>query len=90
MHTPNQLRERENMTWFDIIWTDDIEEHIAEHDLTLEDVREVLENAESHSTSRSSGLPCAFGYTPDGRYIIVIYEEEDNGITIIPKTAYEV
>ena len=25
--------------------------------------------------SRSSGRPIAFGYTPDGRYICVVYEE---------------
>jgi hypothetical protein len=29
-----------------------------------------------------------FGYAPDGRYIVVIYEEE-NG-SVVPVTAYEV
>jgi hypothetical protein len=31
----------------------------------------------------------SFGYTPDGRYIIVVYEEID-GETVLPWTAYEV
>jgi hypothetical protein len=29
-----------------------------------------------------------FGYTPDRRYIIVVYEEFDD--SVYPKTAYEV
>jgi hypothetical protein len=39
--------------------------------------------------SESSGRPCVFGYTPDGRYIIVVYEEVDDD-TVMPWTAYEV
>ena len=46
------------------------------------------ENHTSAAMSNSSGCPCVFGYTPDDRYIIVVYEEY-NG-TIYPKTAYEV
>jgi hypothetical protein len=37
----------------------------------------------------SSGLPCVFGYTPDGTYIIVVYELLDTD-TIYPVTAYAV
>ena len=40
-------------------------------------------------TSESSGRPCVFGYTPDGEYIIVVYERIDDD-TILPVTAYEV
>jgi hypothetical protein len=47
-----------------------------------------LENYVSNSFSRSSSCPCVFGYTPDGRYAIVIYEEE-NG-SVIPVTVDEV
>ncbi|MDA1016891.1 MAG: hypothetical protein O3A00_20840 [Planctomycetota bacterium] len=39
--------------------------------------------------SRSSGLPIVFGFTPDGRYIMVVYEQIDD-ITIYPVTAYDV
>jgi uncharacterized DUF497 family protein len=72
-----------------IIWDDDNEEHIAEHGLDPEDVEFVLENADSDSFSNSSGRPCCFGYTLDGDYIIVIYDELDED-TIYPVTAYEV
>ena len=64
-------------------------EHVEEHDLTTDDVDYVLENYESISTSHATGRPCAFGHIPDGRYVVVIYEEADND-TVIPVTAYEV
>jgi hypothetical protein len=48
-----------------------------------------LANPESESVSRASGLPCVFGHTPDGTYIIVVYELIDED-TIYPVTAYEV
>ncbi len=63
--------------------------HIAEHGLTMGDVEFVIENAESESVSRSSGLPCIFGYTPCREHIIVIFEELEDD-TIYPVTAYEV
>jgi uncharacterized DUF497 family protein len=79
------------MDWSQIIWDDSPGgnvEHIEKHDLTTDEVDHVLQNYDSKSLSRSSGRPCVFGYVPDGRYIVVIYEEE-NG-TVIPVTAYEI
>ncbi len=79
------------MDWTHIIW-DPLPggnvEHVEEHDLTTDDVDYVLQNYESKDFSDSSGCPCVFGYTPDHRYIIVVYEEYDD--TVYPKTAYEV
>ncbi len=46
-------------------------------------------NYESAGVSQSSGRPCVFGHTPDGRFIIVVYEDVDAD-TVIPVTAYEV
>ena len=74
------------------IWNhepDENVEHIEEHGLTVEDAEFVLENFESEGESRSSQRPCVFGYTPDGVYIIVIYDEIDED-TVYPVTAYEV
>ncbi|HEV3143264.1 MAG TPA: DUF4258 domain-containing protein [Gemmataceae bacterium] len=64
-------------------------EHIAEHDLTIDDAEHVLNNPTDEGTSKATGLPAAWGYTPDGRYIIVVYEKigED---TVRVTTAYEV
>jgi hypothetical protein len=84
------LRE-DYMDWTYIIWDPSPGgnvEHVEEHDLTTDDVDYVLRNHESKSFSRTSRRPCVFGYTPDGRYITVVYEEEKD--TVIPVTAYEV
>jgi len=43
----------------------------------------------SKGWSRSSGLPCVWGYTEDGRHIIAVFDELDD-ITVLPVTAYEV
>ena len=80
------------MPYFDIIWNEEPGgniDHIAEHGLTPEDVEEVLLNPVDQDVSRSSGLPIAFGFTPDGRYILVVFEQIDK-MTVYPVTAYEV
>ncbi len=80
------------MAWKEIIWDQTAGgnvEHVEEHDLTTDDVDYVLENQESTGISRSTGRPCVFGRTPDGRYIVVVYEEVDDD-AVIPVTAYEV
>ncbi len=38
--------------------------------------------------SHSSGLPCCWGTTPEGRFLFCVYEKID-GITVYPVTAYE-
>ena len=80
------------MAYYEIIWDEEPDgnvEHIAEHDLTQEDVEEVIFNPVDRDESRSSGLPIVFGFTPDGRYIMVVYEQIDD-VTIYPVTAYDV
>ncbi len=82
------------MEVWSIIWDDSDDpdgnvEHIAEHDLTVDDVEHVLRNPSDEGTSRSTGFPIAWGYTPDGRFIIVVYEAvTENALRVI--TAYEV
>jgi uncharacterized DUF497 family protein len=78
--------------WQRIIWNEEPGgnvEHVEEHGLTVDDVEHVLFNYESTDVSHSSGLPCVFGHTPDGTYIIVVYELVDED-TVYPVTAYEV
>lgn len=80
------------MPCFAFVWNEQPDgnvEHIAEHGLTPEDVEEVLFNPVDRDVSRSSGLPIVFGFTPDRRYIMVVYEQID-AITIYPVAAYEV
>jgi uncharacterized DUF497 family protein len=63
--------------------------HVEEHDLTIEEVEHILANPSGHAKTRDTQRPCVFGYTPDGCYIIVIYEEVGED-TIYPVTAFEV
>ena len=49
----------------------------------------MLLNPVSEGVSKSTALPVAWGYTPDNRYIIVVYEEIDKE-TLRVITAYEV
>ena len=82
------------MNIFRLIWDmpDDPDgnvQHIAEHGLTIEDVEHVLSSPCSEGTSAATGRPCAWGYTLEGIYIIVVYDEIDED-TIRVVTAYEV
>jgi uncharacterized DUF497 family protein len=80
--------------YIDFIWDLDDDpdgnvQHIAEHDVTQEEVEEVLRNPSGHLVSRSSGRPIAFGRTSAGRLIYVVYEEIEVGL-VYPVTAYEI
>ena len=65
-------------------------QHIAEHDLTIDEVAEVLLNENNVVVrSRSSGFPLTFGWTSSGRYIGVIWEVvNDDPKMIRVRTAY--
>ena len=77
------------MAYLEFIWTDEIVGHLGEHGISPEDFEDVVCHPLSTGTSHSSGLPAAFGYTSDGRYIIAVYELLDD-VTVIPVTAYDV
>jgi hypothetical protein len=66
--------------------------HIAENDLTVEEVEDVLLDPDNDvEVSRSSGRPITFGWTETGRHIAVIWETViDDPKTIRVRTAYEV
>ena len=82
------------MDYLRIIWDDPDDElgnvsHIDEHGLSIEDVEDVLGSPTSSAVSQSTGLPCVWGYTLEGQYIIVVYTKIDDD-TIRVVTAYEV
>ena len=77
------------MPYFEFLWTEEIVDHLAEHGVTREDFEEVVSNPDRLDVSRSSGRPCCWGETADGRRLFCVYEYLDE-ITIIPVTAYEV
>jgi hypothetical protein len=77
------------MPYYQFLWNEDLIEHLAEHRVSQGDFEQVVRHPTSRGVSRSSGLPAVWGYTDDGRYLIVVYEELDD-MTLLPVTAYEV
>jgi hypothetical protein len=77
---------------YDIVWNPEPDgnmAHIAAHYLTPDDVEEVLLNPVAYDVSRSSGRPIVYGFTANGRYVLVVYELLDEQ-TLYPITAYEI
>ena len=64
-------------------------QHCAQHDVSREEVEEMLENTTDAYISRSSGRPVVFGDTSGGRHLMVVFEFIDDD-TIYPVTAFEV
>lgn len=81
--------------WYSSILWDDVSDpignvrHVAEHDLSVEDVESVLATPASEGKSNATGLPAVWGRVPDGRFVIVVFEKIDKD-TIRVVTAYEV
>lgn len=73
-----------------IIWDDWNLGKIEAHGVSPEEVQEVFEDPGAIlEASRSSGRPIVKGYTAAGRYLVVVYEEEDaDPLRIYPITAY--
>lgn len=64
-------------------------QHCAEHDVSMDEVEQVLEGASDLDVSRSSGRPVVFGETQSGRHLMIVFERIDED-TVYPVTAYEV
>jgi uncharacterized DUF497 family protein len=77
------------MPWYDVFWTDDSEQHLAEHGITPEEAAFVVRNPVEIRTSHSSGRPIAVGVTETGRRLLVVYELDDDGVTAHLITAWE-
>jgi hypothetical protein len=65
---------------------------VVEHGISPDEVWDVLSNTRNPTVpSDSTGRPSTFGWTKTGKYILVIWElVENDPLTIIPVTAYEV
>ena len=77
------------MPWYFFIWTPEIIEHLAEHDVTPEEYEEVVGNPDWEDRSRSSGNLLAFGTTSAGRLLCCVFKRFDED-TIEAVTAYDV
>lgn len=77
------------MPYYLFIWTPEIIEHLAEHDVTPEEFEQVVGIPEYEDVSRSTGNPIAIGCTLDGRLLCCVFKHVDDDM-IEPVTAYEV
>lgn len=77
------------MPFYMFYWTDEIIEHLDEHDVSPDEFEAIVQNPEWTGSSRRTGKPLAAGQTEDGRMILCVYQFIDN-ITIEPITAYEI
>ena len=80
------------MTDFEFIWNEypgGNVDHIADNDLTPEDIGHALATVTGFTFSRSSGRPAFTGLAIDGRHIFVVYDElYENAVYVV--TAYEI
>jgi uncharacterized DUF497 family protein len=77
------------MAFFQFVWTGESVAHLSEHGVSQDDFETVVNYPERRGKSRSTGRPCCWGETGDGRYLLCVYEYLDV-LTVVPITAYEV
>lgn len=79
------------MPYFEFVWTADNEDHVGQHGITFEEFLDVALYPEAENRPhRFPNRVKAFGWTSTGRYIAAIYDVEEDGVTAIPVTAFEV
>jgi hypothetical protein len=76
------------MPYYEFFWLDETIEHLAEHGVEPVEFEEVVSAPDTIGESRSSGRPCCWGETSDGRYLFCVFEKLDE-LTILPITAFE-
>lgn len=77
------------MAYYDFVWNDEIIGHLEEHGVSPEDFEAVVTNPDEISESQTTGRPCCWGQTADGRVLFCVFEKIDQA-TILPVTAFEV
>lgn len=77
------------MPQYEFLWTEEIIAHLAEHGVSPDEFEDAVSFADTRGVSRSSGRPCCWGDTSNGRRLFCAYEFIDS-VTILPITAFEI
>lgn len=77
------------MPFYFFVWDEENTGHLDEHGVSPEEFEAIVSDPDQEDTSRSSGRPMAFGFTPDGRYLACVFERIDDA-TVYPITAFEI
>lgn len=79
------------MPYFQLIWTDDNEDHVGQHGVTFSEFVEVVLSPEAEEYPHRFANRAAFwGWTSTGKYVMAIVDILEDGVTAIPVTAFEV
>ena len=78
------------MPFYQFLWTPEIIDHIEQHGVTIDEFEEIVTNPDEITISRGSGRPAAEGFSSTGKYLFCVYELMEDGMTVIPVTAYEI
>jgi hypothetical protein len=76
--------------WTPELWTPEIEAHLAERGVSPGEFEEVVCDPADVERSRRSNLPIAFGETAAGRSLACVYRILEDGVTVLPITAYDI
>jgi uncharacterized DUF497 family protein len=74
------------MPFFFFNWTPEVEDHVDQHGISVEEFERIVGAPEWTEPSRNSHRTIAFGEGDDGRLIACVYEQLDDEID--PVTAY--
>jgi hypothetical protein len=77
-----------SMPWFEVVWTPEIIDHIALHQVTVEDFESVLFAARRVFPNKVAGRFEVTGRTPSGRLLKCVFEPIDSA-AVIPVTAFD-
>ena len=77
------------MPYYEFVWNDEIVAHLEQHGVSTEDFERVVSNPEEIGESQSTGRPCCWGETADGRFLFCVFEKIGQYM-ILPVTAFEV
>ena len=76
------------MPYYEFLWNDEIVEHLEQHGVSATDFEQVVTSSQEIGESRSTGRPCCWGETSDGRFLLCVFDKIDQ-YTILPVTAFE-
>jgi len=74
--------------YYEFLWNDEIIEHLEQHGVSAMDFEQVVTSPQEIGESRSTGRPCCWGETSDGRFLLCVFDKIDQ-YTILPVTAFE-
>jgi hypothetical protein len=71
------------VAWREIRWTEESEEHIARHEVTPDEVEQVVNTHPRLTKTGRGGTELIYGTTDAGRYLLIVVSEALDGLDFI-------